>query len=287
MRTASENDFQSNVLSRNRQLAEVWNSGGEAYDRISRQIADAIEHCVDRLSVRTGERILDVATGTGWTARRVHARGAKVTGIDLAPDAIAVARKSDISGKIDFRVADAESLPFPDHSFEAVISTFGVMFCREPQIAATELGRVCKPGGRLAIACWDDHGGVREMFRVVASHQPAGMPEPRTSPFDWANPDHLNNWLGGQFQFGIERATSFYREKSAADAWRAFSTGYGPIKSLIHRLDCNALHRFHQDFIAFHEGYQTGLGILIPRPYLIVSGTRQARKKEPKDETVA
>jgi cyclopropane fatty-acyl-phospholipid synthase-like methyltransferase len=76
------------VLQENEQAANVWNSGGRHYDRISRQIADAIEHCVDRLGPQAGDNVLDVATGTGWTARRIAARGAKVTGVDISSTAL-------------------------------------------------------------------------------------------------------------------------------------------------------------------------------------------------------
>jgi ubiquinone/menaquinone biosynthesis C-methylase UbiE len=119
----------------------TWNAGGAAYDRVSATVADAIEHCVLRLDPQPGEHVLDVATGTGLTARRVAARGATVVGIDLGADLIAAAAAaaSATGLKSDFRVGDAEKLQFENHSFDAVISTFGVMFVRDPQAAAAEL----------------------------------------------------------------------------------------------------------------------------------------------------
>ncbi len=142
--------------------AAIWNAGGRAYDRISETIADSIEHCVLRLAPRPGEHILDVATGTGWAARRVAARGALVTGIDLGEDLIAAARAAaaDAGLSIDFRVGDAGKLPFADHSFDAVISTCGVMFVRDPEAAAGELARVCKRGGRIALTTWPADGTI-------------------------------------------------------------------------------------------------------------------------------
>jgi ubiquinone/menaquinone biosynthesis C-methylase UbiE len=134
----------------NIKTAATWNAGGQHYDKISQTIADSIEHCVIRLAPRPGERVLDVATGTGWTARRVAARGAMVIGVDLGADLIEAARAAaaDARFNIDFRVGDAEKLPFEDQSFDAVISTCGVMFVRDPDAAAAELARVCRRNDR-------------------------------------------------------------------------------------------------------------------------------------------
>ena len=170
------NSTTASVLPENEAAAAIWNAGGREYDRISRQIADAIEHCVDRLAPQPMERILDLATGTGWAARRIADRGASVTGIDLSSEAIETARSLDLSGKTDFHVGDAEALSFPDQDFDAIISTFGVMFCGNPSQAASEMARVCKPGGRMALAIWDNHGGVFDMFELISSHKPKSSP---------------------------------------------------------------------------------------------------------------
>ena len=113
----------------NSRPAVVWGSGGANYDAISKGIADSIEHCVLRLNPRPGERILDLATGTGWTSRVIARRGAIVTGVDIAEDLIAVARERAAAEvlPIDYRLGDAEALPFEDASFDAVISTVGIM----------------------------------------------------------------------------------------------------------------------------------------------------------------
>jgi len=134
--------------------AAVWSSGGAAYDEVSRGILDAIEHAVNRLEPAPGMHILDVATGTGWAARRLAERGLDVTGTDFAPDLLTAARNlaSARGLEVPFLEEDAETLPFDDGAFDAVISTFGVMFVQRPEDAATELARVCRPGGRAASA---------------------------------------------------------------------------------------------------------------------------------------
>lgn len=265
---------QPSIRPENLAAAGTWSSGAERYERISRQIADAIEHCVDRLDVRSGERILDVATGTGWAARRLAARGAEALGVDFAAAAIAAARELDAPGDIEFRVADAEALPFPDAHFDAVLSTFGVMFCADPERAARELGRVCRPGGRLALATWARDGGVAEMFEVISRYKspaPAGSP----SPFDWGDTAYLVELLKEDFDLGFEQGISYYREANGADAWEAFSTGYGPLVTLLAKLDGEAATALRRDFVTFHERHRTGVGVLVPRPYVITVGRRR------------
>jgi SAM-dependent methyltransferase len=224
------------ILSHNRLGARTWNAGGEAYDDISRQIADAIEHAVDRLEPRPGERILDVATGTGWAARRIAERGAQVTGIDFSESVVTTARELSPDGGMSFEVADAEQLPYPDGHFDAVLSTFGVMFCARPERAAKELARVCKPGGRLALATWSTSGSVREVFEMIAGYKRAASnpngPQPR-SPFDWGDTNRLIELLGEDFDLGFEEGTTYYRTRDGAAAFAAFASGFGPVVTLL------------------------------------------------------
>lgn len=261
------------VRDENEQAGKTWSAGGRRYDEISRQIADAIEHCVDRLDPQPDEPILDAATGTGWTARRVAERGAAVTGIDIGADVIDAARAIG-PATIDFRIGDAEALEFEDASFDAVVSTFGVMFCGEPERAVAELARVCRPGGRLALATWAPFGGVREMFDVIMKHHP-NPPTGRPSPFAWGEEDRLRELLADDFDIAIETATSYCRTPSGEALWETFATGYGPVVALIAALDRPAVDRLRTDFVAYHERYRTPLGLLVERPYRIVTGRRR------------
>lgn len=181
------------IQTHNIKIAATWNAGGKEYDRISRTIADSIEHCIIRLAPQPGERILDVATGTGWTARRVAAQGATVTGVDLGADLIEAAKTAAAEARltIDFRVADAEKLPFEDRRFDAVISTCGVMFVRDPKAAAAELARVCKKGGRIGLTTWPAGGTIDGLFKVMKPYMPEPPSPPPPSPFDWGSRERV------------------------------------------------------------------------------------------------
>jgi SAM-dependent methyltransferase len=264
------------VLPTNIQAARTWGAGGEKYDQVSRGIADAIEHAVDALDPQPGERILDVATGTGWAARRIAARGATVTGVDLGTEVIEAAK--ELSSNIDFRVGDAEALPFPDNHFDAVISTFGVMFARDPEAVATELARVVRPGGRVSLANWAIGGSVHDMFQLIRSYKPAEQ-NPAPSPFEWGRSGRVVELLGDHFEVEFESGTSFFQPESGEKAWATFSIGFGPVVALLEVLSDEKAEALEAEFIAFHEAHRMGAGIVMRRPYVITKATRVSESK--------
>jgi len=259
----------------NERPAAVWSAGGPAYDKISQGIADSIEHCVLRLDPRPGQRILDLSTGTGWTSRVIARRGAMVTGVDIASQLVAAARAiADKEAlRISYQIGDAESLPFEDGEFDAVVSTYGVMFASRPESAARELARVCRPGGRIALTTWRSDGNVFRMFEVMKRYMPPAS-SPAPSPFDWGRTERIRSLLSA-FDVRFESGVSYYREPSAEAAWETFSTGYGPTRMLAASLDPERREAFREDFIRFHAGFQTDLGICVPRAYWLTVGVRR------------
>jgi SAM-dependent methyltransferase len=267
----------SAIQPHNQKPASVWNSGGAGYEEISRGIADSIEHAVLRLRPRPGERVLDLATGTGWASRLVARRGATVIGVDLGEDLIRSARERARAAGLDieYRVGDAESLPFEDGAFDAVLSTCGIMFASRPNAAASELARVTRKGGRIALTTWLPDSNIFEMFKIMKPYM-APPPDPAPpSPFEWGKPERIRELLGQDFDLKFERGTSFYREPSGEAAWDAFSTSYGPTRALANSLDESRLADLRRDFIAFHDGFSTELGICVPREYLLTVGVRR------------
>src|SRR5581483_4696212 len=139
----------------------MWAAGD--YDRIARGILPVADQVVRSARIRAGERILDVACGTGNTALAARARGASVTGLDLTPELLAVARRRAAAEGYDdivWQEGDAERMPFPDRAFDVVVSSCGLIFAPDQARVAAELARVTRPGGRIAIQAWLRDGGA-------------------------------------------------------------------------------------------------------------------------------
>src|SRR4051794_9807696 len=159
------------------------------------------ESIVHALAPRVGERWLDVGCGAGHMAELAAGAGARVTGIDLSPRLIDVAKaRADAGGyDIDYRVGDAENLDVEDASFDAVVSSVGMIFAPDHAAVAAESARVTRPGGRLAFSAWTPEGTVGGMFKRLASFQPP-PPEGAGSPLQWGSEDYTRGLLGDSFE---------------------------------------------------------------------------------------
>jgi SAM-dependent methyltransferase len=267
------NAITETILDHHRGPAKMWDAGGARYDNVSFAISDALAHAAQRLNAKPGQSILDVATGTGWSARNVARSGADVTAVDIAPELLAAARKLSAHLPIAFRLADAERLPFPDAHFDGIISTFGVMFAVDQAQAARELARVCRPGGRLAIAAWVPDGAVAEFFGVLAKYSDA--PAPPSSPMAWGNPEHVADLLGDAFTLRFETGVSHAYHDDEDDIWRWYSDGFGPVRMLMDSLSPDRRAALKRDVDRYHSHYRTPAGLNVAREYLLISGTRR------------
>jgi SAM-dependent methyltransferase len=263
------------VLYHHRAAAAMWGAGGLAYDDISFAISDALAHAAQRLNAQPGEAILDVATGTGWSARNVARTGARVTAVDIAPELLAAAESlsAHVSPKLEFRLADAERLPFEDGRFDGVISTFGVIFAHDQARAARELGRVCRSGGRLALTAWAPDGAVAEFFALIARH--AGAPAPQESPLAWGDSVRAEALLGGDFELIFEPGVSEAYHADAADIWRWYMRGFGPLRQTAAALDAERLAAFRREVDDYHNRYRAAAGLHVKRGYLAILGIRR------------
>lgn len=267
------------VLAHNTRAQAVWNAPGGRYDAISRSIADAIEHAVERLQPRAGESVLDLATGTGWASRIIAHRfpGAHVTGVDIADQMLAHARQTATQQQLDvqYRVGDAEALPFAAGELDAVVSTFGVMFASKPEAAAAELARVVRPGGRVVLATWKTDSNVAAMFGVMKPFM-ATPPQPAPSPFAWGGLDRLRELLGRDFELGFEEGVNRYRYASGEQAWQLWVGHYGPAKALAASLDDTRREQFKRAMVEWHETFASPLGYEQPRSYVITRAIRKS-----------
>ncbi len=172
----------------------------------------------------------------------------------------------------DFRVGDAERLPFGNGSFDAAISTFGVMFVSRPEAAAAELARVVRPGGRLALAAWTPESTVAAKSRLTAPYLP---PPAGPSPFEWGRRERVMDLLGGAFDLRFETGVTVLRLPGPAAAWGLFVEGYGPTRALAAALPPDRLAAYRRDFESFYAAFRTELGIAVPREYLLAAGVRR------------
>ncbi len=256
------------------QVARIWGSGGRAYDNVSFAISDALAHAAQRLSPPAGSKVLDIATGTGWSARNAARQGAHVTGIDISLELLQAAQdlSTGFSPPIKYLQASAERLPFDDGEFDRVISTFGVMFAADHEKAAGEIIRVCKPGGKISIATWAPEGAVAEFFGLIAGFSNEA-PAP-VSPLAWGDPGHVRDLLGNDFDLVFETGWNHAYHDSAEAIWQWYLEGFGPLKTLHDSLDEPGRRKLREQVDAYHEHYRCEAGLCVKREYLVTIGTR-------------
>ncbi len=254
----------------------MWGNG--PYERITALLTEAQDDVVAALDPASGERWLDVATGTGAVARLIAQRGADVTGLDLSPALIETARAETEAANLSvhFDVGDAEALPYEDASFDGVVSTFGVMFAPDHSAVARELARVCRPGGRLGLTAWREESGIGDLFRVMRPFQASPPPPGVGNPFAWGDEGHVRELLEGAFELELEVLDTVHRPASAEEAWETFATSYGPTKTLVESLDDGRREELERSWIALYESYRDGSGDIVQhRTYLRVLAVRR------------
>ena len=255
--------------------AVVWGSG--PYQGITETITDLHRAVIEHLDPQPGQRLLDLACGTGAVAELAATTGAEVVGVDIAPALIEQAkeRAAERGLDIDYRVGDAEALELEEESFDLVTSTCGVMFAPDHEAVARELARVTKQGGRIALVCWTPDSGLARMFEVMRPFQPAPPPPGVGNQFDWGREDYVSDLLGGDFALEFVRGDSVLSADSGESVWQLFSTEYGPTKTLADSLDDERREELHAAFVDLHEQSRTNGGIEFSRTYLLTLGARK------------
>lgn len=214
----------------------VWAAGD--YDTMAGLIWAVGGRIVDRLAVEPGEAVLDVACGTGNAAIPAALAGGRVVGLDLTPELFAPARRrAEAAGvTVNWVEGDAEDLPFGDGAFDVVLSTFGVMFAPRHEIAAAELARVVRPGGRFGLANWTPDGNIGALFRTVAGHAPP--PAGVASPILWGTEGHVEElFAAADVALELHREEVVFDFASVEDALTTFTTRFGPIVKARERLE--------------------------------------------------
>ena len=252
----------------------VWGNG--PYERITNTIRDIHDLVIERIDPKPGERVLDAATGTGAVAILAAARGADVVGQDIAPVLIETAREraAQEGVSVQFEVGDAEAMTYDDASFDVVTSTCGVMFAPDHEAIAGELARVTKPGGRLALACWQPNTGMHDIFKMMGPFLPPPAPG-AGSPFAWGDREHVRELLSNTFELTFEEHDSPLTLASGEEYWELFSTSYGPTKTAIEALEPDRREEFHRAWVEFGDARREGDAMVHHREYLLTLGTRK------------
>ena len=249
----------------------AWSTGNYAVVGTTLQIVG--ESLCEALDLRSGARVLDVAAGNGNATLAAARRWCEVTSTDYVPALLESGRARALAEghSIDFQEADAENLPFPDAKFDAVMSTFGVMFTPNQEKAASELARVCKPGGRIGLANWTPESFIGQLFKTIGRYVP---PAPGVqSPALWGTQARLYELFGRTArEIRTNRRAFVFRYRSPTHWIDGFRTYYGPMTRTFGALDADKQASFTEDVMALierhnHSGDRT---LVLPSEYLEV-----------------
>ena len=256
-------------------LKTTWMTGD--YDRFSRFMEKDAEYFFQRLGVTPGTRLLDVGCGAGQLALIAARAGAKVTGCDIATNWIEQARARAAAEGLDvtFEEGDAESLPYEDAQFDAVVSLVGAMFAPRPDLVAAELTRVCRPGGMIAMANWTPGGFIGLMFKTIAGHiAPSGMP----APVLWGDEATVRDRLReGIADLKCERQVYHFDYPFPPDAVvEFFRTNYGPMSRAFASLDVNGQEKLRSELVELWSAHNKAVDetTRVDAEYLEVIATR-------------
>jgi ubiquinone/menaquinone biosynthesis C-methylase UbiE len=252
----------------------MWASGDFAVIGTTLQIVG--ELLCEAVDLQAGERVLDVAAGNGNATLAAARRFAAVTSTDYVPALLESGRRRAEAEGFDvaFKVADAEDLPYPDASFNVVLSTFGVMFAPDHHQAAIEMMRVCRKGGRVGLASWTPAGFLGQLFRVVAAYVPP-IPGIR-SPLLWGTDAHIQHLFTGAARIVHTYRHFAFRYRSPEHWVEVFRTYYGPVHKAFAALDAEKRAALEADLVALLRQSDRGgaSGLVVPAEYLETVITR-------------
>ena len=260
--------------------AAEWERRAGGYDELlGRVTSRVVEPLLDAADVGEGERVLDVATGPGYVAAAAARRGAQVVGVDVADAMVALARERHPG--LDFRRADAESLPSADASFDAVVANFLVLHLGRPERAVAEFARVLAPGGRLALTAWDVPQAGRFLGVFVDAVAAAGASTPADIP---QGPDFFRFSHDGEFaalvrdaglqSVAVETIAFGYPLTSADRLWDGVLDGSVRMAALIRRQTAEIQDRIRTEFERLVAGYRVPDGLEIPVSVKLAAGRK-------------
>jgi ubiquinone/menaquinone biosynthesis C-methylase UbiE len=262
--------------------AAGWDAKAAGYDGFLGSVTShLVGPLLDAVDARSGVRMLDVACGPGYAAVEGARRGASVVGVDIAEAMVALAAR--LHPEVDFRVANAEALPFPDNSFDAVVGNFLMLHLSRPEKAAAEFFRVLAPGGRLALTVWDVPERARLFGVFLDAIAEAGATPPEDVPvgppfFRFADDDEFARLLREQSFDGVEVETITFscEVSSVSELWRGLLAGTVRTSALIERQSEETQRRVYAAFTRSVRPYGVGERLELPVAVKLATGTRPA-----------
>jgi len=253
--------------------AVMW--GSAPFENIAHLIEDMHVALVEHLEPVAGERWLDLGCGVGDVAFHAARAGAAVTGSDLSPTLVETARRRATEYGLDLtlEVADCQHLPYEDASFDVISSSVGVIFAPDHERVASELARVCRPGGRVGLTAWRKESGVGAMFAAMAPFMPTPPPG-AGSPLQWGDETYVRSLLGGAFELAFEELDIPQEGDDGTEMWASFRDNFGPSYTLWNSLDAERRAELDTAMEAFFESYRSGDGISVERRYIVLTGVR-------------
>ena len=254
----------------------TWASGDYAVVGITLQIVG--ENLCEAVDLRSTQRVLDVAAGNGNATLAAARRFATVVSTDYVGPLLERGRERAAAERltVEFREADAENLPFADASFDTVLSTFGVMFTANHPRAASELVRVCRPGGKIGMANWTPDGFIGHLLKTVVKFvpPPAGV----KSPLMWGKKEYLEEIFGSGVSIVAPARNFTFRYKSPAHFLDIFRTYYGPTHKAFGAIDAAGQQQLQVDLLALIDKFNTARDgtLVIPGEYLEAVITKRA-----------
>ena len=250
----------------------LWAAGD--YDAIAELTRDVGAAVAGAVPIDAGMRVLDVGTGTGSVAIAAAQAGAHVVGLDIAPEHFAAARRhaADAGVAVEWVEGDAESLPYPDESFDRVLTAFGTTSATQHDVAASELIRVCRSGGEVVMANWCPEALPARIETMLARHRSGDSPSP-VSPSEWGTHGHVRRRLGGELVLAIEPAVVDIVSASPEALLAHYEEHYGPLVVARREIDPQLYENLRRELAAWVEELDTGgRAARIPAPYLLVVG---------------
>lgn len=255
---------------------KVWGLGD--YGRVGSLLTWIGETLVHELDIHSGEKVLDVAAGNGNASLPAARRFADVLATDYVSDLLLQARRrAEADGvELAIQVADAQALPFPDGTYDVVMSTIGAMFAPDQEAVARELLRVCRPGGRIGLANWTPDSMIGDMFRCVGSRVPP--PQGVLPAVAWGAPERVRELLGsGCSELRLERRTYPWRFPTTMACLEYFRTWYGPTVAAFAAVGQDGRADLESELVAVFDGHNTSGDATFAAEvaYLEVIGTRR------------